>query len=769
MCLVWIPKRPLVQLRLDHVVEVTGWVSRTPEIRGDSIYFELLPDRLRQHGKDPPYSGRIAVWLESPHSGPEPSLHPPLRYGEILRFTTHLREPAYHAIPGVQDQRWIAWLQGTPFSARLKSPLQLERLGDTRIGIILGPFFRYLRSFETQCVKILTPDNLRLIRGVFLGRKRSLEHTEKESIRDLGILHLFVVSGFHISLIVVLLHSLFKVLGKPGRIITIAAIWLYILGIGLPLASVRAGVIASLSYFLLSLGLSRSLLNGLGISAFIIVGVSPKSVFASSFHLSYICLCAIGILVLPLMKYVQAIRRGIEDPRSSRILLGRKPELVLRRRIRFSLERLVPAAPNLLMKPLAHTLSYLLTLLVCSFGIQLLLFPVAIHYTNRWSWTQGFSNLLLMPLFSVLIALCFLLFLTFWTPLAPLIAGCLDITAELCRALIGKLAFLSPVVYLPHPRLWEILLYLVIVLTLGLALSRRSRSLVLLAPVLLILSLHLPLEERAVDNLVITMLDVGQGECIHLRYPNGKDALIDTGGLPYPPHGNFVGERLVSRYLWHLRSPNLSYVLITHSDADHKKGYSFLKRAFPISQLLYFEPQQEYSTPWRRLSQGDSFSFSQVMHSVHHPPSMESSRLSSNNASIVMTLVYGDFSILLTGDIESPIERILLQRLTPVTVLKLAHHGSETSTSRELLQTVRPRVAIVSAAREHLFGHPSPSVLARLEEFGAEVFSTAGFGSLRLITDGLSWKIQHYSIQSGLFEDILGPELIVDRNYRQVR
>ena len=770
MYLFWTPERPVVQFRLDHVVEVTGWVSRTPEIRGDSIYFELSPDMVRQQGRNHSYSGRIAVWLDSPKSGPQTALNPPLRYGEILRFTTLLREPSYYAIPGVQDQRWIAWLQGTPFAVRLKSPLQLERLGDTWLGFTLGPFFDYLNSFENQSRKTLKIEQLRLIQGVFLGRKRSLEHTEKESIRDLGILHLFVVSGFHISLIVFLLHGLLKFFGRPGRFLTIAAIWLYILGIGLPLASVRAGVIASLSYILISLGLSRNLLNGLGISALIIAAASPRSVFSSSFHLSYVCLCAIGILVLPLMKYVLAVRRGIEDLHSPIILLGRNPEWALRRSIRFSLERVLPVAVIVILKrPMATTLSYLLTLLACSLCIQLLLFPVSIYYTNRWSWTQGFSNLLLMPLFSVLIALCFLFFLTYWTPFAPLIAGCLDTTANLCRSLIGKLAIYSPVLYLPHPRVWEILIYFLLVLTLGLALSRKSKSLVLLAPVFLLLSLNLPLEDINAGNLVLTMLDVGQGECIHLRYPNGKDALIDTGGLAYPSQSNFVGDRLVSRYLWQLRSSNLSYVLITHSDADHKTGYRFLQRAFPISRLLYFVLQPEYSTPRRQLSQGNSFSFSGVKHLIHHPAIEESARLTSNNSSIVLTLFYGDFSILLTGDIETPIEHRLLPLLTPVTVLKLAHHGSKTSTSLDLLEAVRPRVGIVSAGRKHTFGHPSPAVLARLEQCGAEVFSTPKFGTLRLITDGLSWRIQHYSIQTGAFEDILGTEPLVDRSDRGLR
>ncbi|MGW8180883.1 MAG: ComEC/Rec2 family competence protein, partial [bacterium] len=476
--------RPSFQLRLDRIVDITGWVSRTPEVRDDSVYFELKPSRVIQAGQIVPYSERISVWVSSSQDQPEDFFEPPLQYGELLKTMAYLREPAFYAVPGVEDHRRLAWLQGTPFRLQLKSPLQLERLGRRNwIGTLTAPFFHYLRWFETNARKVLGDQAFSFLLGVFLGRKRSLDEPEKELIRNLGLLHLFVVSGFHISLLVFFLHSAFRAMGRFGLLVTIVAIWVYILAIGFPLAAIRAGIIASVAYLMISNRLQRNLLNGVGISALTISCVAPRSVFAASFHLSYICLCAIGLLALPSMKYIRAIQLGIEDLWISSLSLGREQHLILRRSLRFYLESVLRFTPHdrilFLKKPLAYTISYLLMLLLCSVCIQLLLFPVALHYTNRWSLTQWLSNLLLVPMFSLLVALCFLFFLLFWTPLGSLIAWSLDQWTDFCHILILSLGSVSPVTFLPHPRFWEICTCLIVTLLAALTLPGRAKALAL--------------------------------------------------------------------------------------------------------------------------------------------------------------------------------------------------------------------------------------------------------------------------------------------------
>ena len=124
---------------------------------------------------------------------------------------------------------------------------------------------------------------------------------------------------------------------------------------------------------------------------------------------------------------------------------------------------------------------------------------------------------------------------------------------------------------------------------------------------------------------------------------------------------------------------------------------------------------------------------------------------SSNNRSVVLLLVYGRFRLLLTGDIDRDIERRLTPRLGPTAVLKVAHHGSRSSSSGDFLSRLRPRVGLISAGRKNAFGHPAPAALHRLRRAGAVPLSTGQWGSLRVRTDGTNWQASHYRRETDSF------------------
>ncbi len=139
-----------------------------------------------------------------------------------------------------------------------------------------------------------------------------------------------------------------------------------------------------------------------------------------------------------------------------------------------------------------------------------------------------------------------------------------------------------------------------------------------------------------------------------------------------------------------------------------------------------------------------------------HPPRRNplGSRWNTNNNSLVVQLQYKDFKILFTGDIEQAAERYLVSKLSPVTILKAAHHGARTSNTGPLLERTQPRLAIISAGRKNLFGHPSKDTLKRFSEAGVPVLTTSEWGSLRIETDGIQWQVSHYSRQEEAFEEI---------------
>src|SRR5205814_3313185 len=168
---------------------------------------------------------------------------------------------------------------------------------------------------------------------------------------------------------------------------------------------------------------------------------------------------------------------------------------------------------------------------------------------------------------------------------------------------------------------------------------------------------------------------------------------------------------------------------------------------FEPLQLLHAEAQA-VGAAWTTVKTGDRARFDAVEITVLNPevPDWERQRV-RNDDSIVLELRWRDVSILLTGDIGRSVEAELARRIppAPLRVVKMAHHGSLTSSSEPFLAAVRPGVAVVSAGRAHHFGHPAPEVLARYRAVGAEIFRTDRDGAVFVDTDGRSMEVRTFT------------------------
>ena len=752
-------QRPRIHLRTDRVVEVEGWICQQPQVLDTYIYAELSPLRINQ-GHNLPYPGRLALYISSSSTDPGSFFDPPLAYGEVLNLTTFLRDPSYYAVPGVPDLRQSFWDRGIMHVVYVKSPLLVGRQGYHSWASLLRPLFWYSDRFKIFCSQLFKPDHFKLFSSILLGHNRLLDEKQVNQLKNLGILHLFVVSGFHISLVAFALHRLLKPAGFAGQLLTLAGSWAYVLVAGSGLSALRAGLMVTTFYVLLTFGLYRQFLNVVGISALVLLALWPGALRTAGFQFSYLALCSIGLFVLPRQRLLQALGLSFRRAFSDSVVVGSCPHWRRHRRFRFLLEEKFHFWPRKCTRRLLPILGRTsvaltgLTLAICS--IQLLSLPINLYYSNRWVWTQWVSNLVLVPAFSPFIPLGFLLFLTFWLPVGPAIAEVVTLYADLLLMLMKLLESFSCVTYVRQPQVHELAAYSCFLLCF--LFPRRWKFLVLLGPLLLWLAVRQPAAHPS-GRLVITMLDVGQGECMHIRYPDGTDALVDTGGFfsPRRTRSQFVGERLVSRYLWEEQVRRLEFVLLTHPDIDHVQGFTFVQRAFSIGRLFFHHLQPGYPQgPRVKLQAGDSFLVAGVEHFVLHPPDQSKARRrwSTNDASLVMELRYKNFRMLFTGDIGRLAEGHLSSRLEAVTVLKAAHHGARTSNTRELIERTQPQLAMISAGRRNIFGHPAPAVLDRFAQAGVPVLTTAQNGSIRVQTDGHTWRVFGYSVQDQQFQEV---------------
>jgi competence protein ComEC len=272
---------------------------------------------------------------------------------------------------------------------------------------------------------------------------------------------------------------------------------------------------------------------------------------------------------------------------------------------------------------------------------------------------------------------------------------------------------------------------------------------------------------------------VGQGDSALVTFPDNTTLLIDGGGRPGPFQSrkvtqeladageeNFerdtrsIGESVVSEYLWWRGLDRVDYILATHADADHIDGLNDVARNFSVrSALVARTPHQdgEYQQfsqtlsargiPVRIVGAGDILRFGDVTGTVLWPaPLANTDAPSGNNDSIVLRLQFGDRTLLLTGDVEMAGERgILLARENlDCDVIKVAHHGSRTSSIEPFVIAARARFAVISVGQTSIFGHPNAEVVKRWSDSGAKVLTTGQSGTVTVLTDGRDLVIESF-------------------------
>ncbi len=224
-------------------------------------------------------------------------------------------------------------------------------------------------------------------------------------------------------------------------------------------------------------------------------------------------------------------------------------------------------------------------------------------------------------------------------------------------------------------------------------------------------------------KLEITAIDVGQGDSLLVVSPEGRTMLIDGGGSIGPVHSEFdFGEDVVAPYLWSRGLDHLDVVALTHAHGDHIGGLPRIIEDFHPAELWVginpettallhlYEVANENHVAIRRHVAGDALDWSGTNIRVLSPPAdWQPTERRNNDASLALLVGYGDTRALLAGDLEKKMERFVASESPRADLLKVAHHGSATSTTPELLAAVHPRFAVISAGYQNSFGHPRTS------------------------------------------------------------
>ena len=572
-----------------------------------------------------------------------------------------------------------------------------------------GSFFREkitrLREYLGQQLMIIFDErDGGILKAVLLGDKSSLREEDRMLYQKNGISHLLAISGLHVSMIGITLYKLlrrcnltFGEAGVPSGILLL----IYGMMTGFGISTIRAVCMFLVMIFGEIFGRTYDMASAMGLAALILLIRNPLQARQAGFLLSFGAVLGVCV-VYPVLQS------------------SWKPKGRIARTFLFSI------------------------------SLSLITYPISVHFYYEY------------PLYSILLNLIVIPCMPFAMVSAgvAVASGCVfpaagkifGIPAHLVLSLyevLGEWVMTLPkaVICLGCEKPWQLIAYYILLLIglLSLWYGRRRIYGVFLPLALVVITL------RFRSGMQFTMLDVGQGDGLFLRFPGGTTCLIDGGSVNVKNPGKYR----ILPYLKYEGVSKLDYVIFTHLDEDHISGVRELlelcdtPEGIKIGCILFPEisnPDDDYLEIWNHANEkeiptgtigaGDKIREEDLLMECLYPVKGSFTE-DKNNSSTVLLLSYREFSILLTGDLGFEGEQQLIQNrsLKGIDVWKVSHHGSKYSGGDNFLEIIKPGLSLISVGKNN-YGHPSPELMERLEKIGSQTETTFDHGALMLESDG---------------------------------
>lgn len=569
--------------------------------------------------------------------------------------------------------------------------------------------------------------------AMLLGEKAMLDEGIKSLYQQNGIIHILSISGLHISILGMGFHKLLQRMHVPklvNIILSVTLMYCYGIMTGMGISIVRAFVMFGMKLCADLCGRTYDLLTAMMTAAFLVLVRQPLYLTHSGFLFSFGAVCGIGLL--------PSVSRHFPEI-SDRFPMGNR----------------------------------FLKALFTGGWISLCTLPVYLCFYYEFPPYSVLLNLIVIPCMGALF-----------------LSGIAVMGTAACLLSLGRLAAVpgvwiltfyekcaSFVLKLPgqrwaagHPGDWQVAAYLALlaaaVFLAGKA-GKRSKGYFWCAVfgALILLGFRLP------EDFEITVLDIGQGDCIYLADGAGGHYLIDGGSSDRKE----VETYQITPFLKYRGVARLDGVFVTHPDEDHISGIRGLLQRYGEAGIeigcLFLpdvaqecrdaayhgleEQAGEAGVPVRYLHAGDRLESGNVMLTCMHPEKNYVNQ-NTNACSTVLYLTYGSFLALFTGDLEGEGETLVTERLShmrddgetgrpsSITLLKTAHHGSKNATKEPFLALVNPRMALISAGRDNSYGHPHKETLERLADRGCRIYQTPESGAVTVRVKGGAVRVETF-------------------------
>lgn len=634
-----------------------------------------------------------------------------LKYGDKIELVGNFKLAQERRNPGGFDYRFYL---KTKKIYGIVTTKNTKRLKENNVNIISMIANKTANVIKNQSKKLLENKKACLLIGLLIGDTDEIDEETKEDFRNSNLTHMLAVSGLHVSYVLLAVNYIItkvKIHKKLSKIIVMLLILFFILVTGATPSVLRAG---TMTIYLILGGIFYrriSVFSSLNLSLLVIIIMNPYCLFDVGLQLSYAG--TIGIVYLyPIIK-----------------------------------EKIYKKANSILI----------------TISANIVIIPIMMYNFNTISLTFFISNLLAGPIIGIIIILGFSIIIIslIFFPIANIFSKILNLliilflnTAKACANLpLSKIFIITPTLKFIF-LYYCLLVFIIIKERTQVRINIKLRNKVI--AILIILVIINPIKYFSnikQSNLKIYFVDVGQGDSTCIITPKNKVILIDGGGNSKDENYD-IGKQTLLPYLLDKKINKIDYCIVSHFDSDHCGGLMYILKNLKVKNIIIGKQYEEYENykEFIKIAKDKKINirvvearekitieknlYIDVLWPINREKMVTQNAI--NNNSLVFKLRYINFSMLFTGDIEEIAEKEILDNykenteFLKSTILKVAHHGSKTSSTKEFINIVKPKYAVIGVGKDNKFGHPSNVTIENLKTINTEIYRTDEMGEISI-------------------------------------